>query len=358
MVLVYGIELIFEEDVHGEALLGMPLNHRSGSSTKVEESSSGDENGQKNDTSLEELHNLAGGTDKSGIEQDSMRIGQRDALLVFLHPLQELLERELISHSFTKNFNIIDSVKAYLSYVLLHASVSQSPSIFQCLVSVLKSLVDWEKLRRESNQNEEQISIEKNSSAAESQGNFEKVKAHKSTMEAAISEFNHHPVKGIEFLKSNSLVENTPVSVPQFLRNTPSLDKAMIGDYLGQHEEFPLAVKHAYVDSMNFAEMKFHSLIREFFRGFRLPGGAQKIDRIMENFAERYRADNPGLFKNADTAYAYAVTILNTDAHNPMVWPKMTKPEFVRMNATNDPEESAPTELLEEIYDSIVNEEI
>ncbi|GKC64773.1 brefeldin A-inhibited guanine nucleotide-exchange protein 5, partial [Tanacetum coccineum] len=172
-------------------------------------------------------------------------------------------------------------------------------SSLQCLVSVLKSLVDWEKLRRESNQNEEQISIEENSSAAESQGNFEKVKAHKSTVEAAISEFNRHPVKGIEFLKSNSLVENTPVSVAQFLRNTPSLDKAMIGDYLGQHEEFPLAVKHAYVDSMNFSEMKFHTAIREFLRGFRLP-------------------DNPGLFKNANTAYAYAVIMLNTDAHNPM----------------------------------------
>nr|GEV37132.1 brefeldin A-inhibited guanine nucleotide-exchange protein 5-like isoform X1 [Tanacetum cinerariifolium] len=61
---------------------------------------------------------------------------------------------------------------------------------------------------------------------------------------------------------------------------------AMIGDYLGQHEEFPLAVKHAYVDSMNFAEMKFHTAICGFLRGFWLPG-EQKIDRIMENFAER-----------------------------------------------------------------------
>lgn len=127
-------------------------------------------------------------------------------------------------------------------------------------------------------------------------------------------QFNRHPVKGIEFLKSNSLVENTPVSIAQFLRNTPSLDKvqyliynslmpfqnypfftilcldfqAMIGDYLGQHEEFPLAVMHAYVDSMSFSEMKFHTAIREFLRGFRLPGEAQKIDRIMEKFAERY----------------------------------------------------------------------
>lgn len=74
----------------------------------------------------------------------------------------------------------------------------------------------------------------------------------------------------------------------------------------------------------------------------------------------RYCADNPGLFKNADTAYvlAYAVIMLNTDAHNPMVWPKMSRSDFVRMNAKDDPDECAPKELLEEIYDSIIKEEI
>jgi guanine nucleotide-exchange factor len=74
----------------------------------------------------------------------------------------------------------------------------------------------------------------------------------------------------------------------------------------------------------------------------------------------RYCADNPGLFKNADTAYilAYAVIMLNTDAHNPMVWPKMTKSDFVRLNTASDEEECAPKELLEEIYDSIIKEEI
>ena len=43
--------------------------------------------------------------------------------------MQGLLEG--VSHSFTKNFHFIDSVKAYLSYALLRASVSQSPVIFQ-----------------------------------------------------------------------------------------------------------------------------------------------------------------------------------------------------------------------------------
>lgn len=500
--------------------------------TKVEETSSGDENekgitlgdalSQAKETSLtsvEELQNLAGGADIKGLEAvldkavhledgkkitrgidlESMSIVQRDALLVFrtlckmgmkedndevtsktrilsLELLQGLLEG--VSHSFTRNFHFIDSVKAYLSYALLRASVSQSPVIFQyasgiflvlllrfreslkgeigiffplvvlrsldglecpanqkisvlrmlekvckdpqmlvdifvnydcdleapnlfermvtslsrisqvtqstdpnlvalsqttsikgsslqCLVNVLKSLVDWEKSRRESESQSKGIQSSEGESGEiknrdDLTSNFEKAKAHKSTVEAAISEFNRKPVKGVEYLISNKLVENTPSSVAQFLRITPNLDKAMIGDYLGQHEEFPLAVMHSYVDSMKFSGMKFDAAIREFLKGFRLPGEAQKIDRIMEKFAERYCADNPGLFKNADTAYvlAYAVILLNTDAHNPMVWPKMSKSDFVRMNATNDAEECAPTELLEEIYDSIVKEEI
>lgn len=61
----------------------------------------------------------------------------------------------------------------------------------------------------------------------------------------------------------------------------------MIGDYLGQHEEFPISVVHAYVESMNFHGMRFDVAIREFLKGFLLPGDAQKIDRIMEKVAER-----------------------------------------------------------------------
>ncbi|CAA3028933.1 brefeldin A-inhibited guanine nucleotide-exchange 5 [Olea europaea subsp. europaea] len=55
---------------------------------------------------------------------------------------------------------------------------------------------------------------------------------------------------------------------------------------------------------------------------------------------------------------AYAVITLNTDAHNPMVRPKLSKGEFVRINTRDNAEECAPKELLEEIYDSIIKEEI
>lgn len=61
--------------------------------------------------------------------------------------------------------------------------------------------------------------------------------------------------------------------------------------------------------------------------GFRLPGEAQKIDRLMEKFAERFVNCNPEAFKSADVAYvlAYSVIMLNTDAHNPQVKVKMSQ---------------------------------
>ncbi|KAL6565308.1 hypothetical protein OROGR_002259 [Orobanche gracilis] len=229
----------------------------------------------------------------------------------------------------------------------------------QVLVNILKSLVIWVKWHRETvKQNKDKKSFEKTVSPRE----LDELKAHKSTIEAVISEFNLHPGKGIEHLVSSELVENSPSSVAQFLHNTPDLDKAMIGEYLGQHEDFPVSVMHAYVESINFSGMKFDIAMREFLKGFRLPREARKIDSIVEKFADRknYCADNPGLFKNANSAYvlAYAIVMLNSVAHDPMMCQKMSKGDFIHLNTTNSVEESAPWEILEDVYDSIILEEI
>lgn len=49
---------------------------------------------------------------------------------------------------------------------------------------------------------------------------------------------------------------------------------------------------HEYVDQMNFTDKFFDDAIRLFLLDFRLPGEAQKIDRLMEKFAERYHTCN------------------------------------------------------------------
>lgn len=69
-------------------------------------------------------------------------------------------------------------------------------------MNVLKSLVDWEKIRREAANSTRHANEDSDSagepietkSREEVRSNFEKAKAHKSTMEAAISEvIAQHP---------------------------------------------------------------------------------------------------------------------------------------------------------------------
>ncbi|CAN0824548.1 Brefeldin A-inhibited guanine nucleotide-exchange protein 2 [Linum grandiflorum] len=95
-------------------------------------------------------------------------------------------------------------------------------------------------------------------------------------------------------------------------------------------------------------------------QGFRLPGEAQKIDRIMEKFAERYCKCNPKVFISADTAYvlAYSVILLNTDAHNPMVKNKMSADDFIRNNRGIDDGKDVPEEYLRSLYERISTNEI
>lgn len=145
-------------------------------------------------------------------------------------------------------------------------------------------------------------------------------------MQKGISLFNRKPSRGIEFLISTKKIGGSPEEVASFLKNATGLNATMIGDFLGERDEFPLKVMHAYVDSLNLECMDFGEAIRFLLRGFRLPGEAQKIDRIMEKFAERYCKCNPIAFSSADTAYvlAYSVIMLNTDAHNAMVKDKVS----------------------------------
>ena len=76
-----------------------------------------------------------------------------------------------------------------------------------------------------------------------------------------------------------------PLTLPPPLSLSPP--QTLIGDYLGHHDEAHVAVMHAFIDGIDFTSLSFDAAIRTFLNGFRLPGEAQKIDRIMEKFAEK-----------------------------------------------------------------------
>jgi brefeldin A-inhibited guanine nucleotide-exchange protein len=58
--------------------------------------------------------------------------------------------------------------------------------------------------------------------------------------------------------------------------------------------------------------------------------------------------------------FAYAVIMLNTDAHNPQIKPqnRMTKPQFFRNTSGINDGANIPEEVVSGIYDDITNNEI
>ncbi|KAJ1259956.1 hypothetical protein BS78_10G194900 [Paspalum vaginatum] len=205
-----------------------------------------------------------------------------------------------------------------------------------------------------------ELQFDTGSSDITDSSSLEQRRAYKMELQKGISLFNKKPSKGIDFLIRSKKIGSSPEDVASFLRNTGGLNATMIGDYLGERDDFPLKVMHAYVDALNFKGMDFGQAIRFFLQGFRLPGEAQKIDRIMEKFAQCYCKCNPDAFTSADTAYvlAYSVILLNTDSHNPMVKNKMSKSDFMRNNRGIDDGKDLPEDYLSALYDQIVNNEI
>nr|KAG5695093.1 hypothetical protein BaRGS_015069 [Batillaria attramentaria] len=170
--------------------------------------------------------------------------------------------------------------------------------------------------------------------------------------------FNMDPKKGIEYLINNGLVQNTPEDVARFLFQGEGLNKTAIGDYLGEKNDFNMAVLKAFVNLHEFSDMILVQALRQFLWSFRLPGEAQKIDRMMECFAARYCELNPGVFTSTDTCYilSFAIIMLNTSLHNPSVKDKPTVERFIQMNRGINDGGNLPDELLISLYENIKKE--
>lgn len=191
---------------------------------------------------------------------------------------------------------------------------------------------------------------------------LEERKQRKELMETGIELFNKKPKKGIIFLQERSLLGLKIEDVAKWLIEDERLDKTLVGDFLGDNDEQSKAVMCAYIDAKDFFDMDIVAALRFFLEGFRLPGEAQKIDRLMEKFASRYCECNPlnTLFTSADTVYvlAFSVIMLTTDLHSPQVKTKMSKEQYIRLNRGISDSKDLPEEYLSQIYDEISDHEI
>jgi brefeldin A-inhibited guanine nucleotide-exchange protein len=190
---------------------------------------------------------------------------------------------------------------------------------------------------------------------------LDREKQQKTAMFNAIRQFNFKPKRGIRTLVDSGFIpSSSPRDIAQFLLTNDTLNKAALGEFLGEGDPENISIMHQFVDLMDFKQTRFVDALRRFLQSFRLPGEAQKIDRFMLKFAERYTLGNPKAFANADTAYvlSYSVVLLNTDQHSANVKSRMTPEEFIKNNRGINDNADLPDEYLRGIYDEIARNEI
>eukprot|EP00039_Didymoeca_costata_P012167 m.174173 g.174173 ORF g.174173 m.174173 type:complete len:419 (+) comp15404_c0_seq4:1224-2480(+) len=180
-------------------------------------------------------------------------------------------------------------------------------------------------------------------------------------LEMAKKTFNKSPKEGIKYLMENDYFPDggTEAEVANFLYSEGAdgkgLLKAPIGEYLGEFKDFNLKVLTEFANLHEFSGTSYTDALRAYLWSFRLPGEAQKIDRMMEVFAARYCECNPGMFDHPDACFilSFATIMLNTTLHNPSVAKKQTMEEFINMNRGINNGGDLDKGLLVSVYESI-----
>ncbi|NXS93248.1 CYH4 protein, partial [Jacana jacana] len=170
--------------------------------------------------------------------------------------------------------------------------------------------------------------------------------------------FNMDPATGIQYLIEHKILSSDLQEIAKFLHKGEGLNKTAIGDYLGGRDPTNIQILQAFVACHQFANLNLVQALRQFLWSFRLPGEAQKIDRMMEAFANWYCKCNPGVFQSTDTCYilSFSIIMLNTSLHNPNVKDKPHFERFVSINRGIDNGGDLPEELLKNLFESIKNE--
>ncbi|XP_075883065.1 IQ motif and Sec7 domain ArfGEF 1a isoform X3 [Nelusetta ayraudi] len=178
--------------------------------------------------------------------------------------------------------------------------------------------------------------------------------------------FNKKPEKGIQYLTERGFIPDTPVGVAHFLLQRKGLSRQMIGEFLGNRQkQFNRDVLDCVVDEMDFQGMELDEALRKFQNHIRVQGEAQKVERLIEAFSQRYCICNPTVvrqFRNPDTIFilAFAIILLNTDMYSPNVKPerKMKLEDFIKNLRGVDDGEDIPRDTLVGIYERIRKREL
>lgn len=96
-------------------------------------------------------------------------------------------------------------------------------------------------------------------------------------------------------------------------------------------------LNRCFSQELDLSGMQVDVALRKFQTYFRMPGEAQKIERLMEVYSHRYchcNRDVVARLRNMDTIFvlAFAIIMLNTDLHTPNLKPerRMKLEDFIK----------------------------
>ncbi|XP_065082027.1 IQ motif and SEC7 domain-containing protein 1 isoform X2 [Ochlerotatus camptorhynchus] len=173
--------------------------------------------------------------------------------------------------------------------------------------------------------------------------------------------FNKKPERGITYLIRKGFLENTPQGVARFLISRKGLSRQMIGEYLGNlQNQFNMAVLDCFAGELDLSGMQVDVALRKFQGYFRMPGEAQKIERLMEVFSARYCQCNTDIvarLRSNDTVFvlAFAIIMLNTDLHTPNLKPerRMRCDDYIKNLRGIDDCHDIDRDMLTGIYERV-----
>lgn len=111
--------------------------------------------------------------------------------------------------------------------------------------------------------------------------------------------FNNSPKKGIIYIEKEVVKSSSADEIAKFLLNSSLIDKHVLGDYLGDPGEWNSKIRDSLFKNLDFSLVEYDMALRRFLDVFRLPGEAQKIDRLMQSFAKNFYKQQSGkLFKS------------------------------------------------------------
>lgn len=189
-------------------------------------------------------------------------------------------------------------------------------------------------------------------------------KDEKNKLFAAAEHFNRKPKDGVKFILESGLLPTPadPTRFAAFFRSNKWISKTKLGEFLGEADEFNIDCLKAFIALNNYSGRKFVDAVRDFLQSFRIPGEAQKIERIMDLFSKDYFERGAGPCANIDASYllCFSIVMLNTELYNPNVPPhrRMTMEGYLKNLKGTNGGKDFPPELLSDNYASVRDNEI